>query len=329
LTSVGHQGHVVVYVDSGSTDDSPALARRLGAVALELDTSRPFTAARARNVGFEYLTRHCPEVEFVQFVDADCEVADDWLQRAERELKLNPRLAAVCGRRRERHPHSSLYNRLCDLEWDGPPGEATSFGGDVMIRASALREAGGYNPSIIAAEDTELAVRLRLAGWHISRLDADMTRHDAAMTRLDQWWRRSIRAGHGFAENCALHGHGPLRHYLHESRRIWFWGFLLPIVALAFAWVTHGLTLLLLTAYVFAYRRALQAARSRSWSENDARLYARYCTWGKFPEALGQLVYWRNRLLGQSSRIIEYKAAAAYARRWPRATTSATKQLAS
>ena len=41
----------IVYVDSGSTDQSIALAESLGAQVVELDASIPFTAARARNVG--------------------------------------------------------------------------------------------------------------------------------------------------------------------------------------------------------------------------------------------------------------------------------------
>ena len=36
-------------------------------------------------------------------------------------------VAVVCGRRRERLPEASVYNRLCDLEWDGPPGETEAL----------------------------------------------------------------------------------------------------------------------------------------------------------------------------------------------------------
>ncbi|HLV68484.1 MAG TPA: glycosyltransferase, partial [Polyangiaceae bacterium] len=50
-SALEHVAHVV-YVDSGSTDDSVARARALGADVVELDTNTPFTAARARNAGF-------------------------------------------------------------------------------------------------------------------------------------------------------------------------------------------------------------------------------------------------------------------------------------
>src|SRR5688572_28885012 len=72
LESIRGQDARVVYVDSASTDGSRELARALGAEVVELDLSTRFTAARARNAGFEHLLRLAPETEFVQFVDGDC-----------------------------------------------------------------------------------------------------------------------------------------------------------------------------------------------------------------------------------------------------------------
>ena len=48
LRSVAAVGPRVVYVDSGSTDDSVANARAAGAEVVALDMRRPFTAALAR-----------------------------------------------------------------------------------------------------------------------------------------------------------------------------------------------------------------------------------------------------------------------------------------
>ena len=49
LNSLLGGGLTIVYVDSDSVDGSAALARSLGAEVVQLDLSRPFTAARARN----------------------------------------------------------------------------------------------------------------------------------------------------------------------------------------------------------------------------------------------------------------------------------------
>ncbi len=192
----------VMYVDSGSTDGSLHLARSLGVEVLALDLGTPFTAARARNEGFFALQRRLPSMQLVQFVDGDCEVDSGWLPAAQAFLDDHPDVAVVCGRRRERFPQRSVYNLLCDLEWDTPIGEAKACGGDALMRVDAFAAVGGFRPELIAGEEPELCVRLRAKGWKVWRLDAEMTLHDAAMTRFSQWWRRSLRAGHAYAEGA-------------------------------------------------------------------------------------------------------------------------------
>ena len=133
--------------------------------------SMPFTAARARNAGYRRLQEIIPDLSYVQFVDGDCELVDGWIQAAATFLEQRPDVGAVCGRRRERFPDRSIYNWLCDLEWEGPVGEVRACGGDVMIRRSALEAVGGYRDDMIAGEEPELCVRLRAAGWLVWRLD--------------------------------------------------------------------------------------------------------------------------------------------------------------
>jgi cellulose synthase/poly-beta-1,6-N-acetylglucosamine synthase-like glycosyltransferase len=193
-------GTPVVYVDSASTDDSVAFAEQRGAKVLQLDVSQPFTAARARSEGLTKLLTYFRGLDYVQFVDGDCELENGWLEIAQRFLDANPKVATVCGRRRERRPEASFYNRLCDEEWNTPPGPAAACGGDALLRTSALREVGGFNPTIVAGEEPELCWRLQEAGWSIWRLDAPMTIHDADMFQFSQWWRRALRSGYGYAQ---------------------------------------------------------------------------------------------------------------------------------
>jgi glycosyltransferase involved in cell wall biosynthesis len=310
LESIGSQAEAIVYVDSGSTDNSLALARSLGVETVELDMTAPFSAARARNQGFQRLIEIRPEIEFVQFVDGDCEIVAGWLDRARSELEARPDTAVVCGRRRERFPDASLYNRLCDMEWDTPVGEAEACGGDALMRAQCVREVGGYRASLIAGEEPELCLRLRAAGWKVVRLDADMTRHDAAMTRFGQWWKRAVRAGHAFAEVSWLHRSDRLRLWVRETRSNWFWGLILPATALAFAWWTRGLSCLLLLGYPLLALRVYRGQRRRGRSTRDAAVYALFCVLGKFAHMYGQAWYHYHRLLSRPSVLIEYKAAA-------------------
>lgn len=306
LSAIGKVAKVV-YVDSGSTDGSVELARSLGVDAVNLDLSVPFTAARARNAGFARLLGAEPQIEFVQFVDGDCEIVDGWIERAVRELDARPDAAAVCGRRRERNPGLSIYNRLCDMEWDTPVGDTKSCGGDAMMRAEAFQQAGGFNPGLIAGEEPELCLRLRQNGWKILRAGAEMTLHDAQMTRLSQWWKRAVRAGHAYAEGAWLHGGEPERHWVRESRSIWFWGLVLPVLALGMAWLTHGSSLLLLGGYPLLASRIFLNMRRQNISPSHAALYAFSCVLGKFAQLEGALGFLRNQLVGAKSTLIEYK----------------------
>lgn len=293
----------VVYVDSASTDDSVGLARRRGLEVVDLDMSVPFTAARARNAGLRRLRERWPHLRLVQFIDGDCGLAPGWLEAAAGELRSTPRLGMVCGRRREVAPGASIYNRLCDMEWDTPVGEAESCGGDALARVAALDEVGGYDERLIAAEEPELCARLRARGWGVRRIDHEMTSHDAAMTRFTQWWRRSVRSGHGFAEVNAMHP----AVYRRLMRSILAWGLVLPAVVAVSAPLTGGLGLALLLAYPALWARILLRRRAGGEASGDAALYATFCVLGKFPLFAGAARHRWNRNRGRRSRLIEYK----------------------
>lgn len=310
LESLKGQDVTTVYVDSGSADESVERARAMGVHVVELDLTTSFTAARARNEGFQQLLQADPHVRFVQFVDGDCEIFQGWLETAQRVLQNDPEAGVVCGRRRERFPQNTIYNHLADLEWNSPIGEAKACGGDAMMRVEAVLKVGGYNPTIIAAEDDELCLRIRREGWKVFRIDADMTLHDMAMTRFSQWWRRSTRTGHAYAEGTAMYGRTPERHFVRQTRSTIFWGILLPIAILGLAWPTRGLSLALLGGYLLLFRRTCRHyAVQRAWPLADARLYAASIALAKFPQALGLLRYWYRRLLRRGSAIIEYRGA--------------------
>ena len=304
IKSLVNQASQLVYVDSGSTDNSVSVARKLGAEVVTLDMSIPFTAARARNEGFTQLKKLYPHVEFVQFVDGDCEVVSTWIERAIIFLDGNIEVAATCGRRRERFPEKTVYNKLCDMEWDTPIGEAKACGGDVLMRVIALEKADGYRADLIAGEEPELCVRFRAAGWKIWRLDEEMTLHDAAMTRFSQWWKRTMRAGHAFAEGAYLHGAPPEKHWVSEARRAWVWGLVIPILALILIMICIQWGLLFLLIYPLQITRI---ALSNPNKGKTSWISAFFLVLGKFPEMLGQVKFYQRLRSGKQGRLIEYK----------------------
>lgn len=296
LASLKGRVRRIVYVDSGSTDGSADLARRAGAQVVVLDMGQLFTAARARNAGLARLAADPPG--FVQLVDGDCAVDAGWLTAALAGFAAHPRAVAVCGRRRERFPAASVYNRLCDAEWATPIGQVPACGGDALMRHAAVMAAGGFRDDLIAGEEPELCLRLRRAGGEIWRLDAEMTLHDAGMTRFGQWWRRSRRAGHAFAAGAALHGRGPERHWVAETRRALIWGAGVPLLAVL-AGLVHPAGLLLLLVWPAQVVRL--ARRDGDWTA------AAFSVLGKLAEAQGVLGHALGRLRGRRAKIIEYK----------------------
>lgn len=298
LRSVKKQAGYIVYVDSGSTDGSQAAAIARGAYLVELDQDSFFTAARARNAGLQHLVSQDPAPDFVQFVDGDCELQQGWVDTAGNFLVTSPETAVVCGRRRERFPQASVYNRLIDQEWDTPVGQAQACGGDALMRLTALKQVDGFNPRLIAGEEPELCVRLRAAGWKIWRLNAEMTLHDAALTRFSQWWKRNRRAGHAFAEGAAMHGAPPERHGVRATRSAVLWGAALPVATALGLMVNPWLLAVLLAWPAQIIRIAL---RDGDW------VRATFLTIGKIPEAQGVLGYWWARSRGVRTELIEYK----------------------
>ena len=304
LASLLPQVRHVVFVDSGSTDGSAERARAMGAEVVALDMSRPFTAARARNAGLAHLAAtQGQQSEFVQFVDGDCEVDPNWIPTALTALAAEPGLAVVAGRRRERFPEQSVYNRLIDAEWDTPVGPARAVGGDLLARSAAIAEVRGYDPTLIAGEEPEMCLRLARAGWSIRRIDAEMTLHDAAMTTLSQWWKRSRRAGHAFAEVSWRYRDGPEGFWKRETMRPLVWAVALPLVVLVLALSVSPWALLGLLAYPAQIAR--MALRDPLRQDRWPRAF--FNMLGKFSEAYGIAEFHIRRLMGRRSGLIEYK----------------------
>ena len=307
LRSAVRESNAVVYVDSGSTDGSVEMAESLGVKVVNLDLSVPFTAARARNAGFERLNTEFSELQYVQFIDGDCELVEGWIQKAIDYLRANPKVAVVCGRRRERFPKASIYNQLCDIEWDTPVGEAGACGGDALIRIDALRQIEGYREDLIAGEEPEMCFRLRQNGWKIFRLDADMTWHDAAMSRLSQWWQRTKRAGYAYAEGSYLHGDSAEKYWVKETRSILFWGGILPFVLLVLGFVISPWLFLGAAVYILQMLKMTFLHPVDRNSPKNSFLYSVFVVLGKFPQFVGVSRFALLKLLSQKPTLIEYK----------------------
>jgi serine acetyltransferase/glycosyltransferase involved in cell wall biosynthesis len=310
----------LVYVDSGSTDGSQQAALERGAELVELDLSRPFSMTRARNEGFAKVCERLPDVPFVQFVDGDCEVVESWIPTALTALEENADVAVVCGRRRERFPENSIYNRMCDIEWNTPIGPAASCGGDALMRAEVFKQTGGFNEKLIAGEEPELCLRIRKNNWKILRLDAEMTLHDANILHFREWWKRNVRGGYGAKDVVMrLAGSYPADeipfHHMTKSAVSWTRNWLVfALLLIGLGWFIYGLIGAAIGAVAALGLQGLQALRiargirDRATSTIDAVTYGCYTMLGKWAQALGQQKYNKDRRANKEAAIIEYKS---------------------
>ncbi len=315
LESCDYSASTVVYVDSGSTDDSVAMARRMGVDVVELDMSIPFCAARARNEGFAKLVGTSAQVQFVQFVDGDCELIGNWLAVAVATLQDSPRVAIVTGWLREQHPEASIYNRLADLEWNfSGLGMVDSVGGIFMVKREAFEEVGGFDPTVVAGEEPELCLRLTTKGWVLVRIDHDMAWHDLAMTHFAQWWTRMVRFGYGSLD---VANRFQLKRFRRNNLRVRVWsGWLLgsllgalPIAIFLQTGPSTAVACLLLSLWPVQLLRITIRTWKKGQPLNLAVAYSLFMMISHWPQLLGQSLWWMDhRNTNKSFRLIEYKS---------------------
>jgi GT2 family glycosyltransferase len=288
-----------VYVDSGSSDDSVNIAKAHLNDVIELDSSQPFSAARARNEGFARLLELNPNIEFVHFIDGDCEMDAGWLPDVMSAFKEQSTVAVVSGRLREKHRNTSVYMRLCDMGWYKPEGLINACGGIATYRRNVFENLDGFNASLIAGEEPELCLRIRNAGWKILNLNVDMGTHDSAMTRFSQWWTRSVKVGFGYMNGLEWGG------WSKQYKSALFWG-LLPFLILFLALIISNICWLLFFLYPVQMYRIFKNVSGDNLSRKDKLIYAFFCMLSKFPESQGIMIYFLNKIRAKS-HVIQYK----------------------
>jgi cellulose synthase/poly-beta-1,6-N-acetylglucosamine synthase-like glycosyltransferase len=173
----------------------------------------------------------------------------------------------------------------------------------MMVRSAVFAALGGFNPAIIAAEDDDFCLRMGKAGHKLHRLPVAMTRHDAAILRLSQWWQRATRAGHGFAEVGVLHP----PHFRAELRRaVVFGGVVWPLLVVGLV-VSWPLALAMGALIVLSWWRSMAGLRRDGIASGQAARFAVFLVLSKLPNLAGVARYHLRRLRGDAPRLIEYK----------------------
>ena len=310
LESIAQMNHPtfnfeILYVDSGSSDNSIALAKELGATVIALHPERP-SAALGRNAGWRAALG-----ETILFLDGDTILHPDFVATALRHL-TDPEVAVVWGHRRELYPEKSIYIRVLDLDWIYRPGFTLYCGGDALFRQSILAATGGFDETLIAGEEPELCRRIAALGFKILHIDHPMTGHDLAITHWRQYWKRSTRAGHAYAEVSQRLDASGQTFWAAETRRNR--NRALTLITLCLAGIVASILFRTLwptlAVLLFFAAISLRSALKARWKSSDPLtlfLYGIHSHLQQVPIYCGQLQYRWNRRKGKRVRLLEYK----------------------
>jgi glycosyltransferase involved in cell wall biosynthesis len=310
LESIAQMNHLtftfeVLYVDSGSSDNSVTLAKDLGATVIALQPERP-SAALGRNAGWR-----AAHGETILFLDGDTILHPDFVANALPNF-TDPEIAVIWGHRRELFPQKSIYIRVLDLDWIYHPGFTLYCGGDALFRHSVLTATGGFDETLIAGEEPELCRRIAALGFKILHIDQPMTGHDLAITRWRQYWKRSTRAGHAYVEvSQRLDATGQtlwadeVRH--NRNRALTLIGLCLAGSAASILFRSLYPALAVLLFFAAIALRSASKARWKSTNYLTLLLYGIHSHLQQIPIYCGQLQYLWNRRKGKRARLLEYK----------------------
>ncbi|MEI7824563.1 MAG: glycosyltransferase family A protein [Chlorobiaceae bacterium] len=287
------------YVDGGSKDRSIEVAKGYESVTVIAINPEYPTPGLGRNQGWKQGSS-----ELVHFLDSDTILNPDWLKIAVKAMD-EEEIGAVMGFRKEMHPEHTIYNWIGNIEWNGPVGESSCFGGDVLMRRKVLEKMAGYDELLVGGEDPELSRRIIRAGWKIIRLDALMTQHDLAMKTVRQYMARAFRSGYGFAAVRKREAEAGSDFWKYEFQKIVIKGggfffcliFSLLIllinqssvtIALALLTVVPG-TALLLNPRLFKVKKFM---RENNLNKKEARTYAWHCSLVVIPQLFGLIRFY-------------------------------------
>jgi glycosyltransferase involved in cell wall biosynthesis len=158
----------IIVINNASTDQTGAVARAIPGVRVVDEPSKGLVVARET-------ARLAARGELLAYIDADCRVPLQWIERLERRFD-DPRVVAVTGP--YRFYDWDVVGRALIRAYDvvvAPPTHALVhqlfgagailYGGNFAVRAGSLARIGGFDRSIdFHGEDTNLGRRLTPIG---------------------------------------------------------------------------------------------------------------------------------------------------------------------
>ena len=239
--------HEIIYVDSGSTDESLSIASQFARCCLVSDPNP--TPGLGRRIGSEEA-----KGDWLLFLDGDMRLENGFLEQAFAAADRTGS-AAITGIR-----HDIYYQAGKKVSENAnyfhciTARAAIEFGGALLIRREALTTSLGWSSDTIACEENELHSRLIKYHLHVLELPVPMIIHSDAVQQNRSALsillnRRHL--GQGEAFRCAI-AKGSLGAYL-RFNCIWFLFYLFDVLSIILLLCVHWLGLPL-----FCFFQALQ-----------------------------------------------------------------------
>ena len=159
---------VVCLTCTDRTEEIVAGFARRGILDLKVIHEPKKGIALARQRAFEHTSG-----EIIASADADTEYPPWWIERIREDFMTNPQIVAVCGpvRHREAKGLARLYLSQFYPLIDALAREASErlglvnvIGSNFAVKRKAFERVGGFDTSLSAFEDNELAKRLKSEG---------------------------------------------------------------------------------------------------------------------------------------------------------------------
>lgn len=259
----------IIYVDSGSTDGSVALAKNYADKIFKAESKASASTSRMNGL-------HNATGRFLMFMDGDMELCKGWLSAALRFMENND-AAGVTGFRddifidQESGEIIGVKHNVYDVNKER---KAPHFGGALLAVREDIISVGGYRPNLGASEEPDLYARLLANDKYVYEIPVPFINHYTPPPP------RSLGAKANKIFNVFKQSKFFGRSFLYSIKEDYLKGFIRVFPATMFTWCLDVLSLimllwlrnyyflviqvsLLITLFIFNKRKIFLTARIR------------------------------------------------------------------
>jgi glycosyltransferase involved in cell wall biosynthesis len=181
----------LLIVDNGSTDDTLAIAERLGVRTMSVDNSK--TISEVRNIGAAQT-----DGDVLIFIDGDVYLQDDWHQHIEPVAERVQTSRLIAGSVYAVDPNASWVAKVWFEPWRSKQ-EGIDFinGGHLLISRAFFEALSGFDPALETGEDHDICMRAWAAGGEVSNIPEIVSVHLGYPNTLGHFFRRERWHGKG------------------------------------------------------------------------------------------------------------------------------------